>query len=78
MTFNRVFANSENNRIFFFKFSFKFTESGRVLEAGREGVPIGLKDRGVMTPPAPGRAARLELLGRLAIYVPDRGGEDRL
>ena len=52
--------------------------AGRVLEAGREGVPIGLKDRGVMTPPAPGRAARLELLGRLAIYVPDRGGEDRL
>ena len=52
--------------------------AGRVLEAGREGVPIGLKDRGVLTPPAPGRAARLELLGRLAIYAPDRGGEDRL
>ena len=51
--------------------------AGRVVEAGREGVPIGMKDRGVLTPPAPGRAARLELLGRLALYTPARGGEER-
>ena len=49
--------------------------AGRVVEAGREGVPIGLRDRGVRTPPAPGRAARLDLLGRLALYAPARGGE---
>ncbi len=48
--------------------------AGRVVEAGRDGVPIGLKDRGVLTPPAPGRAARLDLLGRLA---PAWGGEER-
>ena len=51
--------------------------AGRVVEAGREGVPIGLKDRGVLTPPAPGRAARLDLLGRLALYAPAWGGEER-
>ena len=50
-------------------------ERGLSIAAGREGVPIGMKDRGVLTPPAPGRAARLELLGRLALYTPAQGGE---
>lgn len=51
--------------------------AGRIVEAEREDVPLGMKDRGVVIPPALGRAARLRLLERLALYEPVWGGEDR-
>ena len=51
--------------------------AGRIVEAEREDVPLGMKDRGVVIPPASGRAARLRLLERLALYEPVWGGEDR-
>lgn len=49
--------------------------AGRIAEAEREDVPLGMKDRGVVIPPASGRAARLRLLERLALYDPVWDGE---
>mgnify|MGYP000883825477 CR=1 FL=1 len=51
--------------------------AGRIVEAEREDVPLGMKDRGVVIPPASGRAARLGLLERLALYEPVLRGEAR-
>lgn len=42
--------------------------AGRLLESGREGVPLGMKDRGTVIPPASGWGFRLGLLKRLALY----------
>ena len=42
--------------------------AGRIVEAEREDVPLGMKDRGIVLAPASGRAVRLGLLRRLALY----------
>ena len=42
--------------------------SGCILQAGRENLPVGMRDRGLALPPASGRQNRLALLRRLALY----------
>ena len=42
--------------------------AGRILQAGRENLPVGMADRGVVLPPAASRPERLALLERLARY----------
>lgn len=42
--------------------------AGQIVQAGREGLPVGLLDRGVRIPPASTRQERLDLLAHLALY----------
>ena len=42
--------------------------AGRIVAAGREGTPVGMRDRGTTIPPALTRGDRLSLLERLALY----------
>ena len=42
--------------------------AGRILQAGRENLPVGMVDRGTVLPPATTRTERLALLAHLALY----------